>query len=708
MDEQPSQDFPLPPLRDDIQIVKGIATLQGEPTWTIIDPIRNTYFQIGWGAFQILSRWEAGTLENLIATVTAETTSCISKQEVQELILFLSSNHLTQGPLSGGSAAFAAQVEAGQQHWIMALVHHYLFVKVPLAQPDHLLKTTLPYIAPLMTKSLALIVILLGVIGVFLVSRQWDTFINTFLHMFTLEGMAAFGLALCGVKVLHELGHAYTATKFGCRVHTMGVAFLVMFPVLYTDTTDAWRLTHRRERLTIAAAGVIVELVIAMLATFLWNFLPDGILRSVAFTLATTSWVMSVAINLNPLLRFDGYYFLSDWLGVPNLQHRAFALGRWKMREWAFGLGVQPPETFPPKMRNFLIIYAWSIWAFRFFLFLGIALLVYHFFFKLLGIILFALEIIWFILMPIIQELKEWWKLREDILPRKRLWISGTLLVSLSVLACIPWNTRVTIPAILQAKHHTIIFTPAPGRLLHVSMTNGQTVRNGEVLAIVKAPTLERDILQAQQHITALKIRLKRLSGNAEYLEETPVLMEELKMHRSKLDGLREMQGNLELKAPFSGVVMDLQSSLHPDRWINETLPLVHLIKPEQMELVGLAPETDIPRLAVGQAATFIPDDLMRPTSRAKIREIREVDEQTLVIPYLASTFGGDIAVRKDQNGNLHPEAAVYRVTLTPSEQPLPADQVIKGVIQVNGEPRSFLRRLWTWVITGLISEMGF
>ena len=271
--QQPSQqDIKLPPLRDDLQIVKGMATLQGEPTWTIVDPIRNTYFQIGWGAFQMLSRWNAGTTERLITNIASETTYPITKKEVDELIIFLYTNHLTQEPPTGDSASFVAQAETGKQHWLMSLVHHYLFIKIPLTRPNRLLQSTLPYITPIMTKGMATFILLLGVMGMILVSRQWDIFTNTFLHMFTLEGMAAFGLALCGIKVLHELGHAYTATKYGCRVHTMGIAFLVMFPVLYTDTTDAWRLTSRRERFFIGAAGIITELAVAMFATFLWKF----------------------------------------------------------------------------------------------------------------------------------------------------------------------------------------------------------------------------------------------------------------------------------------------------------------------------------------------------------------------------------------------------------------------------------------------------
>lgn len=153
-----------------------------------------------------------------------------------------------------------------------------------------------------------------------------------------------------------------------------------MVPVLYTDTTDSWRLTVRTQRAAIAAAGTVVELSVAMLATFFWNFSPDGIVKSMLFVLATTSWVTGLLINLNPLLRFDGYYVLSDWLGVPNLQSRAFAVGRWKLREWLFAWGDGPPEHMPPHRQSVLISYAWAVGFYRAIVFLGIAILVYYFF----------------------------------------------------------------------------------------------------------------------------------------------------------------------------------------------------------------------------------------------------------------------------------------------------------------------------------------
>jgi putative peptide zinc metalloprotease protein len=165
--------------------------------------------------------------------------------------------------------------------------------------------------------------------------------------MWSLQGLLAYGVTLAGGEMLHELGHGITAKRYGCRVPTMGVAFLVLWPVAYTDTNEVWKLTRRDQRLKVAAAGITTELVIAVWALLAWLWLPDGWPKAMAFLLATTTWVSTVLINASPFMRFDGYFLLSDYLQMPNLHSRAFALARWDLRERLFALGEARPSACP-------------------------------------------------------------------------------------------------------------------------------------------------------------------------------------------------------------------------------------------------------------------------------------------------------------------------------------------------------------------------
>lgn len=210
---------------------------------------------------------------------------------------------------------------------------------------------------------------LILVLGLYLVSRDWVRYTHAFPHLFSLQGMAVFGMSLVIAKFIHELGHAFMAKRAGCRVQSMGVAFIVLFPLFYTDVSDAWKLKNRRSRLLIGAGGILAEVLLAVFALLVWTLLPDGPLRTAAFMLSSATWITTLVVNLNPLMRFDGYFLLSDFWRVENLQERAYALCRWRLREALFGYAHPAPHTWSPSMQRKLLIWGYASWIWRFFLF---------------------------------------------------------------------------------------------------------------------------------------------------------------------------------------------------------------------------------------------------------------------------------------------------------------------------------------------------
>ena len=703
----PKQEAVLPPLREDLRLIAGASAADGSPTWVIVDPVRGKYFQIGWAAYQILSRWSGRSAGAVLSQIHADTTCRATTQDIDDLLRFLYRNHLMREPAQGGYRAYAAQAEAVRPQWLMWLVHHYLFFQIPLVRPDRFLRATLPFVEWLFSKSVAWIIALIGLAGVYLVSRQWDVFTATFLHFFTPRGLALYALSLAIVKVFHELGHAYTATRYGCRVPTLGIAMLVMVPMLYSDTSDAWKLTSRRQRAAIGAAGMIVECALAALAIFAWNFLDDGMARSLVFIVATTSLMVGAAINLSPLMRFDGYFVLSDWLGIPNLHERAFAFGRWQLRRLLLGLDRPMPVPASATQRRFLVYFAWGVWVYRFMLFLGIALMVYHYFFKLLGLILFGIEIGWFIVLPIVGELKIWWTLRGALRERGRAWVSVGILASLIAVLFIPWSDRIHLPAVLEAIPHATIYAPAAGKIVELPVKQGQLVQAGDSLVILEAPSLEKDIALAHKRIEVERLRAERQSVDREKLAKTQVTLETLRTRLSELEGLMKKQQILHLTAPIAGLVTDRTEALHVGQWINKELPLAYVVDPQGEELHALVEETKVKYLQVGQSARFIPDDAERPSLAAQVVEIRDIDERRFTLPDLLSIYGGDGPVREEAKRRLKPDTSVYRVTRHLVESPPRWNQAVRGTVLVQGPRSSFAQRVWEQSARIFIRESG-
>lgn len=705
-DSAPSRKLPL--LRSNLEFLRSAPTPDGVPTWTIVDPVRTRYFQIEWPVYQMIQRWDAGTMEQLHEAMQRETTCSTTIDDVEDLVKFLYTNNLTVQSASGKHTDYQTQAQAGDQHWLMWLVHHYLFIKIPLVHPHEFLKGTLPWVAPLYTAASAWLFGSLGLIGLVLVGRQWDTFVSTFLYFFNWRGAMLYSLSLCAVKVVHELGHAYTATRFGCRVPTIGVAFMVMMPVLYSDVSDSYRLTSIRKRLLIAAGGVIAELGLAAVALVLWGFLPEGTVRSIAFIVATTSLIMSLAVNLNPLMRFDGYYVIADGLGIPNLQDRAFGFGQWRLRGLLFGDRSAPPENLSAGLRHTLVAYAWAIWLYRLVLFIGIAVMVYHYFFKALGILLFLVEIGWFIALPIAREVTGWWKSRARYGASPRAWITAGCLCLVLSLAFIPLPTRVSVPAVLQATSYATVYAPTAGRIRQLHLQNGQSVRAGDVLVMLENPVIEKERRLAETKVAMWEFRLERQAGHADDRAQRQVIAESLTAGLAELAGLEAKQDQLALKAPITGIIRDREESLMPGRWIDEQVSIAYIMDPDHREVEGLVSVDELAFVEAGRPARFIPADLSRPAIEARVSDVAEVDQYVLASPYLASVYGGDVPVRKDDKGRLRPETSVYRVRLTVMAPASAADQAVIGHVLLDGQPSSLARRIWDHTVAVLLRESGF
>lgn len=699
-------------LREDLVLLNGPRAYDGSPTWSLYDPAVHRYFRIGWLEYECLHHWNMGNAEQIATAIQNETPIEVDVTDVEQFSDFLKNNQLAKPLGRESSGRFAYLRYASKPGFWTWLLHNYLFMRIPLIKPDRYLQKALPLIDFFFSR-LFMALLLLGVcLALALVAQRWSEFSHSFLYSFTPEGLLATVGMMSLSKVIHELGHASAASHFGCRVPAMGMALLLGMPVLWTDVTDAWRLPRRRDRLIIDAAGMIAELTLAVIATLLWTTLPDGPIRSGIYLLASTAWIITLGINLNPFMRFDGYYLIVDALDIPNLQDRSFALARWRLRESLFGFNIPIPEQWPKRREQFLIVYAYSVWIYRLILFTGIAWLVYYFFFKALGLALFAVEIGWFIIRPITKEVSVWKELiaarSKPLRPR----LSWLIPLALLALLFIPWQSHLIAPGLFKAEAEYTFYCIEAAQVQEILVKEGDMVTANQVLVKLASPDLDYKIRAAQLKLTELTERLASQSMELKLARHNPVDYEELQSTRAELSGLQEVKGKLTVRTTFAGRVRDLSDVLQPGEWLAKDEPL-GIVKHPSAFITAYVEEADLAKIQIGGEGRFYPEGGDMSPFPMKIIAIDSTGTRELKIEELASNYGGGIAVRPDkekegEERGLVPEQGIYRVLLQSETPEMTQTSTIRGRLSLTTKPESIAGWLARITVVALVKESGW
>jgi putative peptide zinc metalloprotease protein len=688
----------------------GPGQPDGQKSWTLHDPASNRFFRIGWLEFEALKRFPlVKTARELCALLSRETVLQVEEEEIAGLSHFLVQNDLVIQPFPTSTRRFSELKRQRRHSPLKQLLHTYLFFTIPLLRPQSVLKTLYRPLAPLFTQGFFLSMMALLAFGLLLTAQRWDEFFTTARASFSLEGLVAGGIALVGVKVVHEFAHALMATKYGVRVASMGMAFMVLYPVLYTEASGAWKIAAKKQRLLIGAAGMMAELCLAAVALLIWHAAPDGGLKSAAFFVGAVSLAGTLAVNLNPLMRFDGYFLLSDALGMDNLQARGYALARWALRRALFGWNDPPPEDLPTRLARTVLLYSYASWIYRFLLFSGIAFMVYHLFFQPLGFFLMAVELGWFIALPILSELRAWGlgrgKIRWNKQGRRTALIAGGLLLFVLV----PWRSSVDVPAIVTAAEYKALYAPAPAQILEIKVTDGEVVKAGAPLLILQSPELEHKLALARAALNSVELRYKSEQTSPSLITRTKIIEQQVVEARARLEGLEVQAGQLTLTAEFDGTVRDLFPALRPGQWVGQKTPLLRLVGTGPALLYGYVEETDLARISAGVEGMFYADTASIAPFRVRLARVQQTNAPLIEWPALAGPYGGMIDVRpapSNAPGRLVPQQSLYAATLTPSE-PRSYNHEIQGYAVLNGTRESLAGRLLRSFAALLIHESG-
>ncbi|MBF0282779.1 MAG: secretion protein HylD, partial [Zetaproteobacteria bacterium] len=652
----------LPRLRKELQWYESSPDFKGAPTWTLYDPARHRYFQIDWLTFKLLSHWTDVSVAALCKEVNQRFPLQIQWYDIEKVANFLVENELTQCLGDEDLHRFSLIKRLREQTAWQWLLHHYLFFRWPLFNPDAWLQRWLFLVKPLASRFFLWLTAMALIFGLWGLSREWSLFQSTMLDMVSWQGIVAYATTLILVKLLHELGHAFTAKALGCRVPTMGVAFLVMFPMAYTDVNDGWKLSSQYQRLLIGIAGIAVELTVAAWATLAWLILPDGDWRMAAFILATTTWITSILVNASPFLRFDGYFLLMDGFNIANLHARSFALGRWYLRKVLFGFDSRPPEYFSQARLRWIIAFAYLTWCYRLVLFVGIAWMVYQFFPKPFGQLLAIVELSWFILWPVAKELNVWRENMALILTNWRTVRPLFLVVSVVVVLWIPWDSHIDSQGVLQPVDTADVVLLRKSQLIEIAVQDGQEIQRGDPLFLFESPDVVAKRADLDAKAQGLLWQEVAAGVDEMLLKQRLLIIAEQQQLQSELQALDVERHRYVVRANMSGRFYLHDPDLHIGAWLADGEALGKVIDPTDWMVECYVSEDALYRIAKGDAALFYPDGAM-DAKPLKLR-VSRIDYNTihyLSAGELAEVRGGMFPVR-ELGGRLIPEQALYRV----------------------------------------------
>ena len=467
-----------------------------------------------------------------------------------------------------------------RMEWMQTLTN-ILYIKIPIFDPEKVLTKMLPWLWWMFTRTFFFASIAFMAAAGILVLTHFDNFYSrlpTFESYFTFKNMIYIWIALGVVKVIHEFGHGLSCKAFGGEVHEMGFLLLCFSPAMYCNVSDAWRLPSKWHRIIISFAGIYVELMIAAGATFIWwNTPSEPFINNLCLNLMVICSVSTVLFNGNPLMRYDGYYVLADWLEIPNLRDRANRYLQNLAMDYCLGIEV-PPEQYMDLWRRFLFVtYAIISYVYRWVI-TFVILQVMATFLKpykleviseLLAVGALASMIGW-PMYRLIKNVKKRGRL-PDMKP-VRVTISATLVAFvLFVIFFIPMPvTRIRERGFVQVMPTEIthLTVEVPGTLKELLVKEGQVVKRDQRIAVFYSHELENQL----EKVTAergLKGELIRYYDEQISKEQDPVqkgrfqeqqarAREEYGKANASYEQVREEMKRLILRAPRDGVVLNL------------------------------------------------------------------------------------------------------------------------------------------------------
>lgn len=563
----------------------------------------------------------------------------LSEVELLEII----NQFLFEGLIETDNPA-PSNMPKSNESWLKRLSNP-VAVRIPLWDPDRFLFRNMPFVKPLFSYAAWYFWLLFVLLGLVLAGLHWNEISHNVVdRILRPDNLIWLWFIYPLTKLVHELGHAFAVKIRGGEVHETGIMFMFGVPLPYVDASAASSFIQKRHRLLVDAIGIMLELFIAVLALIIWLNVESGLVSQFAYNTMIICSISTLFFNGNPLMRFDGYYLLADYLEMPSLATRSTLYWRYLFKRYLFNL---TDETFSAgrKERSWLCVYGFSALIYRIVLLSGIAFIAAQYY-LLLGLLLAAMFFYQMVLKPA-YKLLCFLSGEKVVAHKRRAWASLTaLFVGLVlIVSVVPFSVHRTLPAVVWLPEQAQVRAGTEGVIELVLVAEGEKVSVNQPLFKLVDPylQLEKKIAQAQQ----AELQAKYNAARVEDRVEAEQLKEELKTAAAELEQIGQRLAQLLVLSQISGVFyLPPSAPQMKERFIKQGQLLAYVLDHREVLIKAVVSQNDI-----GMIGANAEDVEIRLASRpaekftGHVKRRLPAASRMLPSPALGAAYGGVIAM---------------------------------------------------------------
>ena len=617
-------------------------------TYIVENEATAKFFQIGLPQYTFLSllNGHRTVSQALMQTATILRINAIDEQEAANLCKWAIESGLVESEKSRNISRKEHSEDVAMRQSVSLI--NPISVKMPLFNPDHVMEIMTRYFGWLVSSGGGMLWLIVVVAGFFQLIKHWDQFVLNRISSFSADDILWFGITWLVLKLLHETAHGVTCKKFGGQVHSCGMLLLLLIPLPYVDVTSSWRFISKWQRIIVAAAGMMVEVFVAAIACLVWVAAAPGPLKYHAGNIIITATLHTLIFNANPLMKFDGYYMLSDFLEIPNLATRGRGYLKSVFKWLYFGNKVTPVTEVGirgvvVKMYGLLAM----IWFFS--ISLGLSLAASSMF-EGFGLLVALIGLILWFGIPVVKFCKFVLMGSKTEKPN-RLWFATAMSVTLVLLgaflfAC-PSPSVVSAPIVIDFEELSVVRSETSGFAKTIHVADGQTVDAGQLLVTMENQDLtsELESLRVDVAISELRIKTYLTGGDIASLKLEQSSLESMQDRVSELTTLME---KLNIVAPQAGIVMASDLDAKENTYLKPGDEVLSIGMTDQLQAIALTRQQDVEWIEKTQTMNvqlFVWGQDEHALSPGKIKRVFPRARDDFPHEAFSASIGGPLAV---------------------------------------------------------------